>query len=118
MNKHERTELMHAILDDEATAAERRELDCLLAADPAARAEFDELKRLFEGLAQIPKAYPPEGLVASVMANVNIRQNSPSSGRFDQLFGWSRIIGLTAKEPRGKSPGKWATVPPDRKSVV
>src|SRR6266511_2671181 len=105
MKRHELTELMHAVLDGEATAAERRELDGLLASDPAAKGEFDELKRLFEGLAQIPKAYPPEGLVASVMANVNIPQNSPSSGRFDQLFGWSRIIGLTSKETRGKSLG-------------
>src|SRR6266498_379201 len=105
MKKHELTELMHAVLDGEATAGERRELDRLLAADPAGQAEFDELQRLFDGLARIPKAYPPEGLVASVMANVNIQQNSPSSGRFDQLFGWSRIIGLTAKETRAKSLG-------------
>jgi len=113
MNKQELTELMHAVLDDEATAGERRALERELAADPAARARFDELRELFDGLERIPKAYPPEGLVAWVMANVNIRQTGASRGRFDQLFGWSRIIGLTAKEDRGISPGKWATVPSD-----
>src|SRR5215813_495904 len=105
MNKHRLTELMHAVLDNEATVAERQELERLLADDPVAQAEFRELKRLFEGLALIPKAYPPEGLVAYVMANVNIPQNSPSRGRFDQLFGWSSIIGLTARETRAKSLG-------------
>src|SRR5215469_3451541 len=113
MNKQELTELMHAVLDGEATAGERRALERELAADPAARARFDELRELFDGLERIPKAYPPEGLVAWVMANVNIRQTGASRGRFDQLFGWSRIIGLTAKEDRGISPGKWATVPSD-----
>src|SRR5215472_7565545 len=113
MNKQELTELMHAVLDDEATPGERRALERELAADPAAQARFDELRELFDGLERIPKAYPPEGLVAWVMANVNIRQTGASRGRFDQLFGWSRIIGLTAKEDRGISPGKWATVPSD-----
>src|SRR5215468_5636891 len=105
MNKQELTDLMHLVLDGEATPGERRELDSLLAADPAARARFNELRELFDGLSRIPKAYPPEGLVAWVMANVNIRQIGPSRGRFDQPFGWSRIIGLTAKGPWATNPG-------------
>ena len=60
------------------------ELERLLAADPAARAEFDELRRLFAGLAGIPKAFPPEGLVASVMAE--LPRQSPRRSRLVQLF--------------------------------
>src|SRR6266704_2785418 len=111
MDKRTLNELMHTVLDNEATTGERRELDRLLAANPAARAQFDELQELFEGFARIPKAYPPEGLVAWVMANVNIQQFETPRSRIDQLFGWSRVIGQTAKEARGIGPGKWATVP-------
>ena len=43
-------ELMHAVLDGEATAVEARELDAVLARDAKAKDEFDELRSLFEGL--------------------------------------------------------------------
>ena len=62
MNRSEYTPLMHAVLDGEASPGEAAELTRLLAANPAAQAEFDELQRLFEGLKAIPKAYPPEAL--------------------------------------------------------
>ena len=75
MNDAERIRLMHTALDGEATEAEARELARVLAAEPAARTEFDHLRRLFDGLSRVPKAFPPEGLVAAVMAN--IPQNSP-----------------------------------------
>ena len=45
-------------------------LDRILAAEPALRAEYDELRRLFDGLSVVPKAFAPEGLVASVMAQI------------------------------------------------
>ena len=64
----ELTELMHAVLDGEATPDEARELERRLAADPAARADSTTSARLFDELSRVPKAYPPEGLVASVMA--------------------------------------------------
>jgi len=60
------TELMHAVLDGEASDAEARELEMRLAADPAARAEFEDWKRLFEALDAVPKEHAPEGLVDSV----------------------------------------------------
>ena len=60
------TELIHAVLDGEASDAEVRELEMRLAADPAARAEYEEWKRLFEALDAMPKEHAPEGLVASI----------------------------------------------------
>ncbi len=76
MKPSELTELMHAVLDGEATAAETRELERHLAADPEARAEFDSLRALFDELKGVPQAFPPEGLVASVMADLPSSQLS------------------------------------------
>ena len=104
MNDDERVRLMHATLDGEATEAEARELARLLVAEPAARTEFDHLQRLFDELSRVPKAFPPEGLVAAVMAN--IPQNSPPQGRLDQLSLRSRVIGLAWMKARGTSPGE------------
>jgi anti-sigma factor RsiW len=66
MNNSELVRLMHAALDGEATPAEALELDRQLAADPAARTRFEDLKQLFEALRRVPKMFPPEGLVAAV----------------------------------------------------
>jgi hypothetical protein len=103
MNR-ERARLMDAVLDGEATPGEVRELDSLLAADPTARTEFERLKRVFDGLRDIPQAFPPEGLVASVLAN--IPQSPSTRPRPDQLSSRSRVIGSATKEARGTSPGK------------
>ena len=79
MNPTERTRLMHAALDGEATPGETRELERVLAANPAARAEYDELRQLFDALSRVPKAYPPEGLVASVMARASAASAGPQA---------------------------------------
>jgi len=76
--------LMHAVLDGEATAAEIRELQQALAADPAARARFEEWRELWDGLGQIERAYPPEGLVAAVMAA--LPRQRPAGEDDDQPF--------------------------------
>ena len=78
---------MHAVLDGEATPAEARDLERRLAADAEARAEFDSLRALFDELKGLPQAFPPEGLVASVMAGL------PSH----QLSAPSRVIGSRAQ---------------------
>ncbi len=115
MNHSEHTPLMHAVLDGEATPGETLELDRLLAADSTARAEFDELKRLFEGLQGVPREYPPEGLVASVMANIPQNQQHPAwGGRIRQLFSRSRVIGADPQDAPVTNPGKSATVHPIR----
>jgi hypothetical protein len=70
MTQSELNLLMHTVLDGEATPEESRALEQHLAADPAARAEFDALARLFDALASIPSVVPPAGLVDSVMARI------------------------------------------------
>jgi hypothetical protein len=104
MRNFERTQLMHAVLDGEATPDEALELERLLGADPAARTEFEELKSLFEGLRRVPKAFPPEGLVAAVMASVPRRPAPPDYS--SQLFSKSGVISQSSMETRGANPGK------------
>ena len=62
--KPEDLQLMHEVLDGEASADDARVLNRLLAADPDARAEYEELRRLFEGLNSIRTTAPPDGLIA------------------------------------------------------
>ena len=88
------TELMHAVLDGEASNAEARELETRLAADPAARAEFGDWKRLFGALSAVPKEHAPEGLVASIAAAM-----PETPGRRDaalQPFPGRRVLGQTS----------------------
>ena len=53
MNPTERTRLMHAALDGEATPGETRELERLLAGNPAARAEYDDRYKFFSWIYRI-----------------------------------------------------------------
>ncbi len=108
MNHDETIQLMHAVLDGEATADESRALDRILAAEPALRAEYDELRRLFDGLSVVPKAFAPEGLVASVMAQIPERREEP--GRFRQLFSRPRVIRQTSSAAPETTRGKSARV--------
>jgi anti-sigma factor RsiW len=107
MNISELDQLMNTVLDGEATAAEAGELDRQLVADPAARKRFEEFRRLFDGLGSVPKAFPPEGLVAAVMAAAPRR---PAGRRLRQLFAGSGVIRQVSMGPRGTSPGSSARV--------
>jgi hypothetical protein len=82
-------ELMHAVLDGEATEPQARELERALAADPTARARFEELKRLFGALEGVPEATPPAAIVERILARAALPRPS-HSGR-DQPFGLSRV---------------------------
>jgi anti-sigma factor RsiW len=104
MKDFERTELMHAVLDGEATPDEARELEHLLATNPAARAQFEELRSLFDALSRVPKAFPPEGLVAAVLASVPQRPVPADDSA--QLFVQSRVISQSSMEAREASPGR------------
>jgi len=92
-------ELMHAVLDGEATAEESRMLDRLLAADPAAQAEFDALGRLFKALDEVPPQYPPEGLVAAVATA--LPPGLARSGEAPQLSRPLRVVASTSSQSRG-----------------
>jgi hypothetical protein len=81
--------LMHAVLDGEASEPQARELERALAADPAARARFEELKRLFVALEGVPEATPPADIVERILARTALARTTHSSP--DQLFGFSRV---------------------------
>jgi len=99
---------MHAALDGEATPEEVRALEDRLADDAAARAQFAELQRMFDGLARVPQRFPPEGLVAAVMANLPAIESSRTGA--DQLFSPSGVIDANTGNVRGSIPGKRAGV--------
>jgi hypothetical protein len=109
MNISELDRLMHAVLDGEATPVEAAALDRQLAADPAARERFQDLKWLFEELHRVPQAFPPEGLVAAVVAAAPLRRPAGRQ-RMRQLFSRSRVIRLVSMGPRGTSSGGAARV--------
>ncbi len=108
MNQTKLVELMHTVLDGESTAEQTRDLESRLAADPAARAQFDELRMLFDDLKRVPMAFPPEGLVASVLASAPRQPTRP--GRVDQLFTQPRVFEQTSGESRTTSAGRSAGV--------
>jgi len=87
------TELMHAVLDGEASAAEVHELERRLDADPAARAEFDDWQRLFHALGEVAQEHAPESLVASVTSALpSPRRSADDRG---QPFPDRRVLGDT-----------------------
>lgn len=109
MNATDLSRLMHAVLDGEADAGEAAVLERRLASDPAAREEFDTLRRLFDGMSSIPKAHPPEGLVASVMAQ--LPQPGMGHGRPRQRFSRSHAIGQDSTDAPDTIPGSSTGVP-------
>lgn len=82
--------LMQAVLDGEATAGEAAELERRLAVDSAARAEFEEFKRLFDGLEALPRKHPPEGLFAAIQSA--LPTPSARSRATDQLSSASGVL--------------------------
>jgi hypothetical protein len=113
MTISEHTKLMDAVLDGAAMPGEAQALEALLAGDPAARAEFEALRDVFEGLKGMPQAMPPEGLVSSVMARLPppLAVKRPAGwGRVVQLFSRSSVIGASSTQALGAIPGKSATV--------
>ena len=106
----ELTELMHAVLDGEASESEARQLELRLAADPAARAEFDEWQGLFQALREMPKEYPAEGLVAAVSAALPTPP-ARSSAR-SQPFPPRRVFGYTSTPTPGSRLGDLRAIQP------
>ena len=90
------TELIHSVLDGEASKAQAQQLQELLAAEPAVRAEFDAAERLFADFKSVPQRHPPEGLVAAVMAAVAVP--AAMSSRSNQLSSWPGVIGSGSRD--------------------
>jgi hypothetical protein len=63
-------ELIHADLDGELSREDRAELARVLLANPEARAQRDELSRLFAELARLDDVPPPADLTPSVLARI------------------------------------------------
>ena len=101
------TELMHAVLDGEASDAEARDLEVRLAADPAARAEFEDWKRLFGALSAVPKEHAPEGLVASIAAAM---PETPGRDAALQPFPGRRVLGPTSFGMSRRDPTRSVTM--------
>src|ERR1039457_7077853 len=95
-----------APLRGEATSGEARDLEQLLDLEPAARNQFEELKALFDELGSVPKPFPPEGLVAAVMARVPRRPAAQDPS--DQLFDQPGVISQSSTKARDRSPGPTA----------
>jgi hypothetical protein len=95
-------QLMHEVLDGAASADEARELERLLANDPGARAQFEELGRLFKGLNAMPMATPPEGLVAAVLAR--LPQQHTRRDRLHQLSSRWRVLRVDSRRAQGSLP--------------
>lgn len=74
------TELIHGETDGTNSAADSAELRERLAADPAARAEFESMQRLNEGLGRVPAAEPPSHLFHRIIDAIPFGR-APWSGR-------------------------------------
>ena len=99
MERSELIRLMHEVLDGVASADEARELDRRLADDPEARAQYTELQRMFAALNSMPKAQPPEGLVAAVLAKLP-RQHRRRD-RLRQLSSRWRVFSIDSGHAQG-----------------
>jgi anti-sigma factor RsiW len=104
MTSDELLELMHEVLDGGASASESRKLDQLLSQDPVARAEFEDLRRLFAALNTMPKELPPEDLVSTVAARIP-QSPRPSVWR-SQLFSRLGVLRLSSVQARANTAGQ------------
>ena len=73
--------LIHAVLDGEASAAQRAELDRRIETDPAVRARFEEVQRVFALLEDVPDVDPPAGMFESILGRAQVRGVRPEISR-------------------------------------
>ncbi|HEX4884454.1 MAG TPA: hypothetical protein VFX05_09980, partial [Casimicrobiaceae bacterium] len=98
MDAFDARRLMHAVLDGDASPEERAALQQVLANDPAARGEFDALRRLFDGLAALPRVMPPSGFVERTVAA--LPRGSARGHAARQLISRSGVIEPTESDIR------------------
>lgn len=84
----DKLELINAVIDGEATDAERSELEALLARDAEASAAHDELARLVETLDAVEAIPPPPHLKHQVLDRIGSRRSEPPAHSL-----WVRIWG-------------------------
>jgi pentapeptide MXKDX repeat protein len=71
--------LIQAVLDGDASATQRAELDRLMASDPALRTKFDSLRQVFAVLEAVPEMDPPASLVEDVMVRAAQREGAQAA---------------------------------------
>src|SRR5262249_42097143 len=81
------------VLDGAATPAEQRELQQWLAGHPAAQAEFDALRGLFEHLKRVPQLDPPAELAGEIVKEWAPRETSYRGAH--KLLSWLRVSGIS-----------------------
>ncbi len=82
--------LADSVLDGVATAEERSEFERLVAADPNARARFEERRELFETLGRVLTPTPPDDLRDSILAT--IRNESRPMSRSSGVGNWRSLL--------------------------
>jgi hypothetical protein len=94
MNAAERTELMLATLDGNATPEQAQALQALLAESSAARGEFETWRETFAGLAAVPPLPAPEGLVDAVATRLALASGRSTQAEAEvfQLFSRPSVL--------------------------
>ena len=101
MHRADQLQLMHEVLDGEASADDTRQLEQLLSADPGARSEFEKLRRFFSGLNAIPKAGLSQDLLDDMLAKLPRQQTRRY--RLRQLSSRWRVFIADSRRRRGAS---------------
>jgi hypothetical protein len=80
-------DLLHRVIDGEATLDETRRLDEALRLDPPARERYEDLRRLQGAIDSVPRVDPPAGLLQAVMNVVRLRARAekPRATTWDAL---------------------------------
>src|SRR5512140_2614625 len=101
---HSLDALFHAVLDGEASAAPRAELDRRIEDDPAARARFEEVQRVFALLEAVPDVDPPAGLVESILGRARLRGSRPENSH--QPLARANVIAAYPGDARASRPSR------------
>ena len=120
MNAQEAREKLSAYLDRELDERERRELDALLAADPALRAELEELRQTVEMVRSLPKVSAPAGFARrverAIVASQRLRWLRPAALAAAACLVVGFLVGLVSglRAPREAA----RAVSPDTRTAV
>jgi hypothetical protein len=109
-------QLINAEIDGELDGEQRAELSRRLLADPAARAERDELKRVCAALDGLPLAEPPRDLAGGVLAALPNTPTPAPALAWDARHRWRYLAvaacvlaALTVVFEMGRGPGTATT---------
>lgn len=109
MNTYATTELMHLVLDGEATPEQAQALQQQLAGSQAMRDEFAALQAVFQDFASVPQRHPPEGLVHAVMTAVNAPKTHEHDD--DQLSAAPRVFGSDLRDKHSETEASLHRIP-------